>query len=320
MALLNLQQGGQMEPVRMILYGKNGIGKTTFGAGMPQPFILAVEDGIGPMPVMYDRAHNKTYDQILGTLMEVGGHFQSGQFRSLVVDSMDALQVKIMDKVLTENNKKHISDFSYGKGYGIFGQEWEGFKNLMERFRVELGANILLIAQCESRTIADPINGDHDSNTMRLDKRATGVLRDWSDLVAFAQLESNPIRNKNGEIIRLQETGRRILRTSPSEAFDAKNRFNMPSELPLAWVAVEQAIRNAYVQPFDPNQYAQVQTGFGPASSSPSNTSPSQTASTGFGPAAPKATGGFAPQPVAPVQPCPVQPGQTGDFSKSPGF
>ncbi|MBU2768626.1 AAA family ATPase, partial [Acidithiobacillus ferrivorans] len=50
---LNLQQGGQMEPIRMVLYGQNGIGKTTFGAGMNKPFILAVEDGIGTMPVWH---------------------------------------------------------------------------------------------------------------------------------------------------------------------------------------------------------------------------------------------------------------------------
>ncbi|MBU2788615.1 ATP-binding protein [Acidithiobacillus sp. VAN18-1] len=328
MGLLNLQEGGQMEPVRMILYGKNGIGKTTFGAGMPQPFILAVEDGIGPMPVMYDRAHHKTYDQIVGTLMEVGGYFQSGRFRSLVVDSMDALQVKVFDKILSEHGKKHIGDFSYGKGYELFKQEWESFKDLMERFRVELGANVLLIAQCDSRTIADPINGDHNSNTMRLDKRASGVLRDWADLVGFAQLESNPIRNKDGEIVRLQETGRRILRTSPSEAFDAKNRFNLPPTLPLAWVAVEQAIKEAYARPFDPNQYAQVQSGFGQAS--PAGLPQPGMPPAGFGqPAQAQPNAGFAPSgkpaslaaPAAPMQPAsPVQPVQTGGFPKPPGF
>lgn len=287
MGLLNLQQGGQMEPVRMVLYGQNGIGKTTFGAGMPKPFVLAVEDGIGVMPVMHDKAHAKNYDQIMGTLLEVGGYFQRGEFQSLIVDSMDALQSKMLEKVLTEHGKKTLSDFSYGKGYELFKKEWEGFRDLMERFRVELKANVLLIAQTESRTIADPVNGPHDTYIMRLDRRATGVLRDWADLVGFAQLKSTAIRDKDGNITRLETNGSRILCTAPDTAFDAKNRFDLPVELPLAWVSVEKAIADAYQRPFDPHRFAQASiNGFGPAIA-PAAVRPNVAPpATGFGPPA----------------------------------
>ena len=315
---LNLQQGGQMEPVRMVLYGQNGIGKTTFGAGMNQPFILAVEDGIGTMPVWHDKAHAKNYDEIVQTLMDVGGYFQKGEFRSLIVDSMDALQGKIQEKILREHGKKTLNDFSYGKGYELFKQEWEGFRNLMERFRVELHANVLLIAQTESKTVADPVNGPHDTYVMRLDKRAVGILRDWADLVGFAQLKADPVRDKDGNIVRLVTNGTRILCTAPNTAFDAKNRFDLPLELPLAWNSVDKAIQEAYQRPFDPHRFAQASiNGFGapvpPQGAAPGGVAPLQGVAPGgvasWQVSSGQPTPGFGParpQPVAPSQPQPV--------------
>jgi hypothetical protein len=296
---LNLQQGGQFEPVRMMLYGQNGIGKTTFGAGMPKPFVLAVEDGVGVMPVTYHRANHESYPEILSDLMEVGGYFQRGEFQSLIVDSVDALQSKIIEQILRENNKKTLNDFSYGKGYDIFKQKVEEFRGLMERFRCELNANVLLIAQTEARTIPDPINGLRDIFTMRLDKRAAGVLRDWADLVGFAQLRGTPIMDKEGKLIRIHTDGTRILSTAPSASFDAKNRFDLPAELPLAWPAVEAAIREAYQRPFDPARFAQASNAW--------NTAPAQAPAAPSAPAAGSAWGATpSPAPQTPHPQAPV--------------
>jgi hypothetical protein len=295
----------------MVLYGQNGIGKTTFGAGMNKPFILAVEDGIGTMPVWHDKAHAKSHDEIMQTLMDVGGYFQKGEFQSLIVDSMDALQSKILEKILREHGKKSLSDFSYGKGYELFRQEWEGFRDLMERFHVELKANVMLIAQTESKTVADPVNGPRNTYVMRLDKRAVGVLRDWADLVGFAQLKVDPVRDKEGNVVRLLTNGTRILCTAPNTAFDAKNRFDLPLELPLAWNSVDKAMEEACQRPFDPHRFAQASiNGFG-APVPPQGVAPLQGVSTlqgvngqpppGFGPARTQPAGPSPsqPQPIA---------------------
>ncbi|MDR7927209.1 ATP-binding protein [Acidithiobacillus thiooxidans] len=315
MAVLNIQQGGTREPIRMVLYGANGIGKTTFGAGMPKPFVLAVEDGIGKIPVSHDKAHAKDYDTIIQTLMEVGAYFQRGEFKTLVVDSMDALQKKIMDKILREHGKKTLSDFSYGKGYELFRQEWEGYRDLMERFHVELNAHVLLTAQGEVRPIADPVNGSHDTYSMRIDKRAVGVLRDWADLVGYAQLRADPVRDKEGNITRLITTGERILSTSPSAAFDAKNRFDLPEKLPLAWVSLDQALDASFQQQYDPHRFAQQRNNAWPTqqpgalrAESLAGGSPAGGSLAGGNPAQRSAsTGGGSwptaqPQPAAPVQ------------------
>ncbi|AIA55432.1 ATP-binding protein [Acidithiobacillus caldus] len=324
---LKIQQGGQFEPIRMMLYGQNGIGKTTFGAGMPKPFILAVEDGIGVMPVTYHRASHEAYSEIVSDLLEVGAYFQRGEFQSLIIDSVDALQSKIIEQVLREHNKKSLNDFSYGKGYDLFKQKFEEFRNLMERFRYELNANVLLIAQTEARTIPDPINGMRDIFTMRLDKRAAGVLRDWADFVGFAQLKAFPIMDKDGKLLKMQTDGTRILSTAPSASFDAKNRFDLPPELPLSWVAVENAIKEAFKRPFDPARFAQPQNAW---STPPAPVPPAPApASAGWGasPAVPPAAPGYTAAPsntAAPVQPAApsntAAPGQPTPSVQSSGW
>ena len=293
---LKLQQGGQFEPVRMMLYGQNGIGKTTFGAGMPKPFILAVESGVGIMPVTYHNASRESYPEILNDLLEVGGYFQRGEFQSLIIDSLDALQGKMIESVLQENGKKTLNDFSYGKGYDLFKQKVEDFRDLMERFRVELGANVLLVAQTEARTVPDPVNGVRDIFTMRLDKRAAGVLRDWADFVGFAQLKAMPITDKEGKLVKIHTDGTRILSTAPSASFDAKNRFDLPTELPLSWMSVEQAIKAAYERPLDLSRFAQ---GGSNAWNTPPSVAPAATPAA----AAPSGWGASASTPQAAAQP-----------------
>jgi hypothetical protein len=268
------------------------------------------------MPVWHDKAHAKSYDEIIQTLMDVGGYFQKGEFRSLIVDSMDALQGKIQEKILREHGKKTLNDFSYGKGYELFKQEWESFRNLMERFRVELHANVLLIAQTESKTVADPVNGPHDTYVMRLDKRAVGVLRDWADLVGFAQLKADPVRDKDGNVVRLMTNGTRILCTAPNTAFDAKNRFDLPLELPLAWNSVDKAIQEAYQRPFDPHRFAQASiNGFG-APVSPQGVAPLQGVAPG-GIASGQGSSGQPTPGFGPAQPRPIRPSPASEFCDS---
>ena len=45
MSLENIVTGKITKPLRMVLYGTEGVGKTTFAANAPNPIFISTEDG-----------------------------------------------------------------------------------------------------------------------------------------------------------------------------------------------------------------------------------------------------------------------------------
>jgi hypothetical protein len=51
MSLAAVRRGPIAEPMRVLLYGVEGIGKSTFGAAAPAPIFLGAEDGTAELDV-----------------------------------------------------------------------------------------------------------------------------------------------------------------------------------------------------------------------------------------------------------------------------
>ena len=49
--LSSIQKKAAMQAPRIMLYGVEGIGKTTFAAGAPSPIFIQTEDGLGSIDV-----------------------------------------------------------------------------------------------------------------------------------------------------------------------------------------------------------------------------------------------------------------------------
>jgi hypothetical protein len=88
-----------------------------------------------------------------------------------------------------------------------------------------------------------------DRYELKLNKQVSKLLMEWSDVIAFGQTEVMTKTAKaegfKPERTRALTTGRRIMHLEKSPAFDAGNRFSLPSVLPLEWEAYESALRTA---------------------------------------------------------------------------
>ncbi|NLX58665.1 MAG: hypothetical protein GXY74_06205, partial [Phycisphaerae bacterium] len=83
----------------------------------------------------------------------------------------------------------------------------------------------------------------------RLHKHVTALLTEWADAVLFAtrkiitKTEDGGFGRERTIAAGLgKDGGERILRTVGSPACVAKNRFDLPAELPLSWPALMQAL------------------------------------------------------------------------------
>ena len=241
MSLLSqVRKGRKVAPRRVLLYGVQGIGKTTWGASAPNAIILPTEEGsndidCAALPLV------TSFEQAIAALSEL--YSEQHNYQTLVVDSLDWLETLIWAKVCRAKCVSSIEECGYGKGYVFALEYWRQFLDGLGALREARGMSIILIAHAKIEKFQNPETDDYDRYMPRLHKAAAHVLQEWCDEVLFATYK---VYVKNSE----QGFGRtvakgvggtdRIIRTTERPAAMAKNRLNLPDELPLIWDAYAQ--------------------------------------------------------------------------------
>ena len=245
MTLANVSKGKQERPLRVIVYGVEGVGKTTFGAEAPRPIFLCAEDGTSHLDVARfpsPRSWTETIEAVRELLRA------EHDFKTLVIDSLDWLEPLCWAHVCQTGGKASIEDFGYGKGYVLAVERWRELLTNLDLLVRNRRMHVVMVAHATVKRVDDPQAGAFDRYRMKLHEKTSDVLREWVDAVLFARHEVRVIE-RNGKP-RGQSSGARLLHTTWTAAYDAKNRFDLPETLPLSWEDFEAACK-AHV-PADP--------------------------------------------------------------------
>jgi hypothetical protein len=107
--------------------------------------------------------------------------------------------------------------------------------------------NIIMIAHSQPRKVEDPLMPAYDVYDLKLHKRASALVEEYCDVILFAQQHIATTVEKKGDKERSRATtnGTRIMHTVGQPAFIAKNRYNLPTPLPLSWAAFDEAMRES---------------------------------------------------------------------------
>jgi hypothetical protein len=240
-SLASLQKNSP-KPPRIIIHGDAGIGKTTFGVCAPSPVVIQTEDGLGNLDaVAFPLA--TSFEDVMSALQSL--YTEPHDFKTLVVDSLDWLEPLIWKNVCETHSQKSIETFGYGKGYVEAATVWRQFYDGITALRDARSMTIIMIAHSQVVHVEDPTMPAYDSHDLKLHKRASAIAEEYADVILFAAMQTNTITEDagfNNKRVRATSTGERIMHTVGQPAFTAKNRYSLPSPLPLAWEAFAQAM------------------------------------------------------------------------------
>jgi len=255
--LSNIHKGRSFSPPRIMLVGTEGIGKSTWAASAPSPILIPTEDGLDqidcekftwPDPTAPDGIRKKanSYEEVIECVD--GLATQSHTYKWVVIDSVDWLEKLIWMRVCRRFNKKNIQDIGYAKGFDFALDEWREVLEKLSLCRGK-GMGIITVAHAKIDKFEDPELPAYDRYTPKLHKHAAALLKEWSDCVLFASYRRTvKLVEGKGTDERAIGThigangGDRIIRTVASAVCDAKNRYNLPPEIPLSWEAFAEGL------------------------------------------------------------------------------
>jgi hypothetical protein len=238
------------KPPRILVYGTEGIGKSTFGSQTPKPIFIQTEDGLDELDCdKFPLATN--YDDVLTALTEL--KTQPHAYESIVIDSLDWLERLIWDKLCAQNGVNSIEkvDGGYARGYTHALTYWREIIDQLNVLRSGRGMVVVMIAHSKVERFEDPESSPYDRYSPRLNKHAAALVSEWSDAVLFAtrkirtQSEDAGFNRKRTIAHAIgKDGGERILRCVGGPTCVAKNRYGITDELPLSWAAFIHALSN----------------------------------------------------------------------------
>lgn len=238
MQIQRVTRGPVATPLRVLIYGPDKVGKTTFAAAAPAPIFIGAEEGTAALDVARFPQPRRFADVLEGVAeLQRAPH----DYRTVALDSLDWIEPLIWRAVCDEAKKRSIEDLRWGRGYLAAADKWRELLEALDALSRARGMHVVLIAHATAKRWANPEGEDFDRYAIKLNERAGALCREWVDGLLFA---SNEIvtREDSGGRVKGASTGRRILRTERAAAYDAGNRWGIPDPLDLSWAAFSGAV------------------------------------------------------------------------------
>ena len=229
--------GGVMPaPLRVVLYGVEGIGKSSFAARFPQPVFIDTEGGTGRLDVRRLPAPNSWQ-----MLLDEAAAAADGQVpcRTLVLDTADWAEKLCMAGVCARFKVKGIEDIGYGKGYTYVKEDFARLLDTLEKV-IASGRHVVVVAHAAVAKFEQPdAVGSYDRWVMKTSKQVAPLLREWCDMLLFANYKTVVEKSGSGPSAKNKASGaRRVLYTTHNACWDAKNRFGLPDEVPFDYESI----------------------------------------------------------------------------------
>ena len=235
---MKITKGKRARAQKVVIYGTEGIGKSSLASQFPEPLFIDTEGSTDNMDVV---RLDKPTSWIMLNNQIAFIKVNPTVCKTLVIDTIDWAESLCVDNLCAMHGKKGIEDFGYGNGYVYAKEEMGRFLNKLQDL-IEIGINVVLTAHAQIRKFELPDEmGSYDKYELKLGKKTSSqtapLVKEWADLLLFCNYKTYLISQEKSTKKKAQGN-QRVMYTEHNPAWDAKNRHGLPSELPLDYASI----------------------------------------------------------------------------------
>ena len=231
--MLNITSGRVARPQKLVLYGVEGIGKTSLAAQTPDPLFIDTEGGTAHLDVRRLQKP-QSWQELVSLINEVAA--TPGVCETLVIDTADWAEQMAIDHICQKYKQPGLESFGYGKGYTFLAEEFSRMLAACDEV-IRSGKNVVITAHARQRRVELPDEtGGFDVWGLKLSKQCAPLLKEWPDALLFINYKTYVVATDTNS--HKAQGGKRVIYTSHSPVWDAKNRHNLPEEMDLSYDSI----------------------------------------------------------------------------------
>ena len=227
-----INRGKIKSAIRLVAYGAEGIGKSTFASQFPEPLFIDVEGGTKQLDIARF-PQPETWSELLAMVDAVIAEPEI--CRTLVIDTIDRAETLLSAQLLAEAGVDSIEKYGggYGKGYTAIQERMN--KDLLMRLDrlIAKGVNVVLLAHAAMRKLESPDDPPYDRWELKVSKKVAPIIKEWSDILLFANYDITVVE-ENGRN-KAKGQAKRRMHANHRPTYDAKNRYGLPDDMELSF-------------------------------------------------------------------------------------
>ncbi|WP_416149396.1 ATP-binding protein [Salipaludibacillus sp. HK11] len=232
---MNITKGKVAKAQKVVLYGPEGIGKSSFAAQFPDTLFSDTEGSTNNMDVArMDKPTSLTF-----LYQQIEFVKQNRPCKTFVIDTIDWAERLAIDFVTSRASKESITSFGYGEGFIQLEEEIGKLLNRLSDL-VEMGINVVLNAHSKITKFEQPDEmGAYDRYELKLGNKTTAktaaLVKEWADMVLFMNYKTFSVATDEKGKKHKGQGGVRTIYANHHPAWDAKNRHDLPDEFPMEY-------------------------------------------------------------------------------------
>ena len=230
---LNIRSGTVPRAQKVVLYGVEGIGKTTLASQAPGVLFIDTEGGTSHMDVRRIEKP-ESWEALIAAIQEVAA--TPDVCRTLAIDTADWAEVMAIDHICQKYRQTGLESFGYGKGYTYLSEEFARLLAACDAV-IASGKHVIITAHAKMRKQELPDEmGAFDRWELKLSRQCAPMLKEWADAVLFLNYKTIVVTSENNT--KKGQGGKRVIYTAHAPTYDAKNRHGLKPELDLKWDSI----------------------------------------------------------------------------------